>query len=257
MNGRLSGTRVLVTGSSKGIGRGIALRLAQDGADVVVNYNSDPGGAEAAVAEIRALGRHAVALKGDVGTVDGVRMLIADSVKALGGLDVLVNNAGIERHAAFWDVSEADFDAVLNVNLKGVFFATQAFVQHCRAAGQPGRVVNISSVHEDLAFPNFAAYCAAKGGLRMLTRTLAVELGPLGITINNIAPGAIETPINATLLNDPVKLASLRGQIPLGRLGKPEDVSGLAAFLASAESAYVTGSTYFVDGGLTVFYQEQ
>ena len=257
MNGRLSGTRVLVTGSSKGIGRGIALRLAQDGADVVINYNSDPGGADAAVAEIRTLGRHAVALKGDVGTVDGVRTLIADSVKALGGLDVLVNNAGIERHAAFWDVTEADFDAVLNVNLKGVFFATQAFVQHCRAAGQPGRVINISSVHEDLAFPNFAAYCAAKGGLRMLTRTLAVELGPLGITINNIAPGAIETPINAALLNDPVKLASLRGQIPLGRLGKPEDVSGLAAFLASAESAYVTGSTYFVDGGLTVFYQEQ
>src|SRR3954454_1073764 len=257
MNGRLSGRRVLVTGSSKGIGRGIALRLAQDGADVVVNYNSDPGGADAAVAEIRALGRHAVAVKGDVGTVDGVRTLIADSVRALGGLDVLVNNAGIERHAAFWDVSEADFDAVLNVNLKGVFFATQAFVQHCRAAGQPGRVINISSVHEDLAFPNFAAYCAAKGGLRMLTRTLAVELGPLGITINNIAPGAIETPINATLLNDPVKLASLKGQIPLGRLGKPEDVSGLAAFLASAESAYVTGSTYFVDGGLTVFYQEQ
>jgi glucose 1-dehydrogenase len=257
MNGRLSGRRVLVTGSSKGIGRGIALRLAQDGADVVVNYNSDPGGADAAVAEIRALGRHAVALKGDVGTVDGVRTLIADSVKALGGLDVLVNNAGIERHAAFWAVTEADYDAVLNVNLKGVFFATQAFVQHCRAAGQPGRVINISSVHEDLAFPNFAAYCAAKGGLRMLTRTLAVELGPLGITINNIAPGAIETPINAALLNDPVKLASLKGQIPLGRLGKPEDVSGLAAFLASAESAYVTGSTYFVDGGLTVFYQEQ
>jgi glucose 1-dehydrogenase len=257
MNGRLSGTRVLVTGSSKGIGRGIALRLAQDGADVVVNYNSDPGGAEAAVTEIRALGRQAVALKSDVGTVDGVRTLIADSVKALGGLDVLVNNAGIERHAAFWDVSEADFDAVLNVNLKGVFFATQAFVQHCRAAGQPGRVINISSVHEDLAFPNFAAYCAAKGGLRMLTRTLAVELGPLGITINNIAPGAIETPINATLLNDRVKLASLEGQIPLGRLGKPEDVSWLAAFLASADAAYVTGSTYFVDGGLTVFYQEQ
>jgi glucose 1-dehydrogenase len=257
MNGRLSGTRALVTGSSKGIGRGIALRLAQDGADVVINYNSDPGGAEAAVAEIRALGRHAVALKGDVGSVDGVRTLIADSITALDGLDVLVNNAGIERHAAFWDVTEADFDAVLDVNLKGVFFATQAFVQHCRAAGQPGRVINISSVHEDLAFPNFAAYCAAKGGLRMLTRTLAVELGPLGITINNIAPGAIETPINAALLNDPVKLASLKGQIPLGRLGKPEDVSGLAAFLASAESAYVTGSTYFVDGGLTVFYQEQ
>jgi glucose 1-dehydrogenase len=257
MTGRLSGIRVLVTGGSKGIGRGVALRLAQEGADVVINYNSDPGGAEEAVAEIRALGRRSVALKGNVGVVADVRTLVAESAKALGGLDVLVNNAGIERHAPFWDVTEADFDAVLNVNLKGVFFATQAFVQQCRAASQPGKIVNISSVHEDLAFPNFAAYCAAKGGLRMLTRTLAVELGPLGITINNIAPGAIETPINATLLNDPVKLASLKGQIPLGRLGRPDDVSGLAVFLASAESAYVTGSTYLVDGGLTVFYQEQ
>src|SRR5215203_1140521 len=216
MSGRLHGTRALVTGSSKGIGRGIALRLAREGADVVINFNSDPGGADDAVAEIRALGRTAVAVKADVGSVEGVRALVAASVTALGGLDVLVNNAGIERHAAFWDVGEGDFDAVVNVNLKGVFFATQAFVQHCRTTGQPGRIFNISSVHEDLAFPNFAAYCAAKGGLRMLTRTLAVELGPLGITINNIAPGAIETPINATLLNDPAKLASLKGQIPLG-----------------------------------------
>src|SRR5438046_1087316 len=257
MNGRLSGTRVLVTGSSKGIGRGIALRLEQDDADVVINYNSDPGGAEAAVAEIRALGRHAEALRGDVGTVAGVRALIADSVTALGGLDVLISNAGIDRHAAFWDVSEADFDAVLNVNLKGVFFATQAFVQHCRAAGQPGRVINISSVHEELPFPNFAAYCASKGGVRMLTRSLGVELGPLGITINSIAPGAIETPINTKLLNDPVKLQSLVRQIPLGRLGKPADVAGLAVFLASTDSDYVTGTTYLIDGGLTVFYQEQ
>jgi len=254
---RLLGRKLLVTGSSKGIGRGIAIRLAQEGADVVINYNSDPRGAEEALAEVQALGRRGAILRANLGTVGEVRDLVSQSAEALGGLDVLVNNAGIEKHAAFWDVTESDFDAVLNVNLKGVFFATQAFVQHCRAAGQPGRVINISSVHEDLAFPNFAAYCAAKGGLRMLTRTLAVELGPLGITINNIAPGAIETPINAALLNDPVKLASLRVQIPLGRLCKPEDVSGLAAFLASAESAYVTGSTYFVDGGLTVFYQEQ
>jgi glucose 1-dehydrogenase len=257
MSGRLNGTRALVTGSSKGIGRGIALRLAQEGADVVVNYHSDPGGADDAVAEIRALGRTSVAIKADVGSADGVRALVADSVTALGGLDVLVNNAGIERHAAFWEVGEGDFDAVMNVNLKGVFFATQAFVQHCRTTGQPGRIINISSVHEDLAFPNFAAYCAAKGGLRMLTRTLAVELGPLGITINNIAPGAIETPINTKLLNDPVKLASLKAQIPLGRLGTPDDVSGLAVFLASADAGYVTGCSYFVDGGLTVFYQEQ
>jgi glucose 1-dehydrogenase len=257
MSGRLNGIRALVTGSSKGIGRGVAVRLAQEGADVVINYNSDPGGADEAAAEIRALGRQAVALKGNVGTVDGVRTLVAESARALGGLDVLVNNAGIERHAPFWEVSEADYDAVLAVNLKGVFFAAQAFVQYCRRLGQPGRIVNVSSVHEEVAFPNFAAYCAAKGGLRMLARTLAVELGPLGITINNIAPGAIETPINAKLLNDPQKLESLQAQIPLGRLGRPDDVAGLAVFLASPEAAYVTGSTYVVDGGLSVFYEEQ
>jgi len=138
-----------------------------------------------------------------------------------------------------------------------VFFAAQAFVQQCMASRRPGKIVNISSVHEELAFPNFAAYCASKGGVRMLTRTLAVELGSHGITINSIAPGAIETPINTALLNDPAKLSSLKRQIPLGRLGKPADVSGLAVFLASPDSDYVTGTTYFVDGGLTVFYQEQ
>jgi glucose 1-dehydrogenase len=254
---RLLGRKALVTGSSKGIGRAIALRLAQEGADVAINYNSDPQGAEEALADVQALGRRGALLRANLAKVEEVRDLVARSENALGGLDVLVNNAGIEKHAAFWDVTEADFDAVLDVNLKGVFFATQAFVQQCRAAGRPGKIINISSVHEDLAFPNFAAYCASKGGVRMLTRTLAVELGPLGITINNIAPGAIETPINTKLLNDPVKLRSLVGQIPLQRLGKPEDVAGLAAFLASDDSRYVTGATYLIDGGLTVFYQEQ
>src|SRR5262245_2792084 len=254
---RLLGRKVLVTGSSKGIGRGIALRLAAEGADVVVNYNSDRRGAEEAMAEIKALGRRSAIIKGDLASVAAVTQLVAESAEALGGLDVLVNNAGIEKHAPFWEVTEESFDAVLNVNLKGVFFATQAFVKHCMAQGRTGKVINISSVHEDLAFPNFAAYCVSKGGVRMLTRTLAVELGTLGITINSIAPGAIETPINARLLNDPGKLGSLVGQIPLGRLGKPKDVAGLAAFLASADSDYVTGTTYYVDGGLTVFYQEQ
>src|SRR3954466_4307438 len=254
---RLLGRKVLVTGSSKGIGRGIAARLAQEGADVVINYNSDPRGAEEALAEVQALGRRGAIIRANLGTVGEVRDLVAQSAKALGGLDVLVNNAGIEKHAPFLDVTENDFDAVLNVNLKGVFFAAQAFVQQCLAARQPGKIINISSVHEELAFPNFAAYCASKGGVRMLTRSLAVELGPFGITINSIAPGAIETPINATLLNDPVKLQSLVRQIPLGRLGQPADVAGLAVFLASNDSDYVTGTTYFVDGGLTVFYQEQ
>jgi glucose 1-dehydrogenase len=254
---RLLGRRALVTGSSKGIGRGIAVRLAREGADVVINYNSDPKGAEQALAEVQALGRRGAIVRANLGEVADVERLVAEAGAALGGLDVLVNNAGIERHAAFWDVTEEDFDAVVDVNLKGVFFATQAFVRQCRTAGHGGKVINISSVHEELAFPNFAAYCASKGALRMLTRTLAVELGPLGITINNIAPGAIETPINTKLLNDPAKLAALTGHIPLGRLGQPGDVAGLAVFLASSDSDYATGSTFVIDGGLTVFYTEQ
>ena len=254
---RLQGKNALVTGSSKGIGRAIATRLGREGANVIVNYNSDPRGAEEAVQEIRAFGVRAEALKADLGSVPSVHGLLAAAAQALGTLDILVNNAGIETHAPFWEVSEADFDRVLSVNLKGVFFATQAMVRQLQAAGRPGRIINISSVHEEIPFPNFAAYCASKGGLKMLTRNLAVELGPLGITVNSIAPGAIETPINSALLHDEVKLRSLLGQIPLGRLGKPEDVAGLAVFLASDDAAYVTGSTYFVDGGLTWFYQEQ
>jgi glucose 1-dehydrogenase len=198
-----------------------------------------------------------VILPADVSCVDEVRRLIADAAAALGPLDILVNNAGVEKHAPFWDVTEADYDKVIDVNLKGTFFGTQAMVRHLRDTGRTGRIVNISSVHEDLPFPNFAAYCASKGGLRMLTRNLAVELGPLGIAVNNIAPGAIETPINTNLLRDPAKLNALLTQIPSGRLGQPDDVAGLAVFLASDEASYVTGATFFVDGGLSVHYQEQ
>src|SRR5215475_2720192 len=141
--GRLSGRKVLVTGSSKGIGKGIAIRLAREGADVVINYNSDPRGAEEALAEVEALGRRGAILRANLGTVGEVRDLVTRSADALGGLDVLVNNAGIEKHAPFWEVTESDFDAVLDVNLKGVFFAAQAFVQHCRAARKPGKIINI------------------------------------------------------------------------------------------------------------------
>jgi len=254
---RLKNNVALITGSSKGIGRGIAERFAREGADVVINYNSDPKGAEEAVREAEKHGVRAVAIQADLSTVAGVRALVAQAIAHMGRIDILVNNAGVEKHAPFWDVTEADYDKVLNVNLKGVFFTTQAFVEHLRREQRSGRVVNISSVHEELPFPNFAAYCASKGGLKMLTRNLAVELGPLEITINSIAPGAIATPINTALLDDPAKLRSLTEQIPLGRLGQPEDVAGLAVFLASDEARYVTGATYVVDGGLTWFYQEQ
>jgi glucose 1-dehydrogenase len=197
------------------------------------------------------------AIKADLGSVDMVRQLIAESIEHFGRLDILVNNAGIEKHAPFWEATEADYDAVLNVNLKGIFFATQTMVQHLMQTKRPGKIVNISSVHEDLPFPNFAAYCVSKGGLKMLTRNLAVELGSLGITINNVAPGAIETPINTKLLNDPEKLGALLKNIPLGRLGQPQDVASLVAFLASSDADYITGSTFFVDGGLLWNYQEQ
>jgi len=254
---KLQGRKALVTGSSKGIGQAIAIRYAEEGADVVVNYNSDPRGAEDTVARIQAFGRRGVALKGDLGSVASVQALVEQGWNALGGLDILVNNAGVESHAPFWEVTEKEYDRVLNINLKGVFFATQTFVNKVRAAGRGAKVINISSVHEELPFPNFAAYCASKGGLKMLTRNLAIELGPLGITINSIAPGAIETPINAKLLNDPERLAALTAQIPLGRLGKTNDVAGLAVFLGSPDADYATGATFTVDGGLTWFYQEQ
>src|SRR5437016_3569207 len=254
---RLAGEVAAITGGSQGIGLAIAQRFAEEGADVAFCYRSNKAGAEEVAAGIRKLGRKAAGFQCDVGRVAEGQKFIADTVAQFGKIDILVNNAGLERHADFWDATEEDYDAVLNVNLKGLFFITQAFVKHRMQAKAGGKVINISSVHEELPFPHFTSYCASKGGVKMLTRNLSIELAPLGITINNIAPGAIETPINTKLLNDPVKLNALLGNIPLKRLGKPEDVASIAAFLASSESDYATGTTFFVDGGLTWNYQEQ
>lgn len=257
MANRLAGKVVAVTGGDQGIGRGIVERFAADGADVALCYRSNKAGADEVVAAVKKAGRKAAAFQCDVSNIAEGQRFISDAVKELGRIDILVNNAGLERRADFWDVTEKDYDTVLNVNLKGPFFLTQAFVRHRMQAKAGGKVINISSVHEELPFPHFASYCASKGGVKMLMRNLSIELAPLGITINNIAPGAIETPINTKLLNDPAKLKELLGNIPLKRLGKPEDVAGIAAFLASADADYVTGATYFVDGGLTWFYEEQ
>ncbi len=257
MSGRLTGKAAIVTGSGSGIGQAIAERLAQEGANLVVDYRDHVDAAKATVSKIEAAGGKSIMVKADVSKLPEIQNLVDQAWQQLGGCDILVNNAGIEKSGAFLDVTEQDYDAVLNVNLKGAFFLTQAFVRKLVDAKKPGRVINISSVHEDMVFPNFSTYCASKGGMRMVMRDLAVELGPLGITVNNIAPGAIVTPINTALLEDKPKLDALLRNIPLGRMGKPEEVAGVAVFLASDDGAYVTGSTYFIDGGLIRNYHEQ
>ncbi|QSJ20287.1 glucose 1-dehydrogenase [Nostoc sp. UHCC 0702] len=248
----------LVTGSSGGIGQAIAVRLAQEGADVVIDYRSHLEGAEETLSKVEAAGRKALIVKADLSVISDIRQLINQGIQHFGKLDILVNNAGIDgKNADFWDITEADYDAVLNLNLKGTFFATQAIVQHLIETKRTGKIINISSTHEEIAFPHFTSYCASKGGVKMMMRNLAVEIGPLGITINNVAPGAIETPINSKLLNDPEKLGALLKNIPLGRLGKPEDIAPIVAFLASSDADYITGATFYVDGGLSRNYHEQ
>jgi glucose 1-dehydrogenase len=254
---KLTGKTALVTGSNQGIGQAIALRLAEEGADVVIDYVVHPETAKDTVSQVLALGRRSVAIQGDLSKVDSVRNMMRQSVEALGSVDILVNNAGVEKNAPFWEITEADYDLVLGIDLKGAFFATQAFVRHRLEVKKPGKIINISSVHEELPFPHFTPYCASKGGMKMMMRNLSIELAPYGITINNIAPGAIETPINTALLHDSVKLKALLENIPLARLGKTSDVAGVAAFLASADADYITGTTIVVDGGLTWNYSEQ
>ncbi|HTB95486.1 MAG TPA: glucose 1-dehydrogenase [Terracidiphilus sp.] len=253
----LQGKVAIVTGAGSGIGQGIAKQLAGEGARVVVDYVGSAEGADETVRSIQQAGGEAEKVAADVTQNSDVQSLVEAAWARYGAADILVNNAGMEKKSDFWDVSEEDYDKVMAVNLRGPFFLSQAFVRRLREANKPGRIINISSVHEDMAFPGFTPYCCSKGGLRMLMRDLAVELGPLGITVNNVAPGAIETPINKSLLEDKPKLDALLKNIPLGRLGTPEDVAGLVAFLASDDAAYVTGSTFVVDGGLMRNYREQ
>lgn len=257
MEKRLAGKVAIVTGGGTGIGQGIAIRLGSEGARVIVDYIGDPAGAEQTRQAIVKAGGEAHIQAADITVCQDIDTLVDTAWQTYGSADILVNNAGMEHKSNFWDTTEAEYDKILSVNLRGPFFLTQKFVQKLRAAQRPGRIVNISSVHEDMAFPGFATYCTSKGGLRMLMRNLAVELGPLGITVNNVAPGAIATPINKSLLADQPKLDALLKNIPLGRLGKPDDVAGLVAFLASEDAAYVNGATYVIDGGLMRSYHEQ
>jgi glucose 1-dehydrogenase len=254
---RHAGKVAVITGSSSGIGQAIAIRLAAEGASVVIDYVGRPQGADDTRAFIEKQGGKAIVVQGDVSKLEDTTNLIEQAYTQLGRCDILVNNAGVEKGSDFIDVTEADYDKVLDVNLKGAFFLTQAFVKRLVSSNQPGRIINISSVHEDMVFPHFDTYAASKGALRMLMRNLAVELGPKGITVNNVAPGAIVTPINKNLLDNKKELDALLVNIPLGRMGTSAEVAGLVAYLASEEAAYITGSTFIIDGGLIRNYHEQ
>jgi glucose 1-dehydrogenase len=246
----LEGQVAIVTGGSLGIGASIARTLAAAGAAVIINYHTHDDEARSIRDEIRANGGRAIALQADVSRIADIQRLVQAAIDTFGRLDILVNNAGIETPKPFTEVTEEDFDRQIGVDLKGPFFAAQLAARAMIERGGPGRIINISSVHEDLPMPGNAVYCAAKGGIRMLTRTLADELAPYQINVVGVGPGAIATPINKATLEDPEKKRTLEESIPLRRIGSPEDVAGLVLWLASDAASYVTGATFFIDGGL-------
>lgn len=240
----------IITGSDSGIGRAIAIAFARQGATVVVNYAHAKEKADEVQETVQKNNGQAIVIQADVSQYQQAIGLIQQTVEHFNRLDIMVNNAGMEIHSPFVDVTEEQFDRVISVDLKGAFFCAQAAAREMIKRKTPGRIINISSVHEDLPMPQNVPYCCAKGGMRMLMRTICLELAPYNITVNNIGPGAIHTPIDRDVEADPEKMAALLREIPLRRMGQPEEVAELALYLASDAAAYVTGSTYFIDGGL-------
>jgi glucose 1-dehydrogenase len=250
----LEGKVAVVTGAGSGIGHAIAAAFGAAGASVVVNYFGYEQEAEQLAAQLSASGMRSIAVKADVSDPAEVQGMVDRAVKELGSVDVLVNNAGVESAAPFLEITEELWDRMLHIDLKGAFLCAQACARVMKERGG-GSIVNISSIHEDVPFPGFTPYASAKGGMRMLMRNAALELAPFKIRVNNIAPGAIKTPIQVATGLDPAKEARIDAIVPLGRLGTPEEVAQVALFLASERASYVTGSTYYVDGGMVRFAQ--
>jgi glucose 1-dehydrogenase len=256
----IEGKNVLVTGGSSGIGQAIAVRIAQYGANVAVNYLREPGEAHdteeqvhACVARVRQHGVRDVLVGGDVSQEDDVVRMVADAAEALGGLDVLINNAGIQISRPTEELSSADFDRVIAVNLRGSFLCARQAIRQFLADDRAGSVVNVSSVHQVIPKPGYLGYSASKGGMQNLTRTLALEYAPRGIRVNAVGPGATVTPINRAWIDDPDKRRQVEEHIPMRRAGDADEMAGVTCFLASDLAAYITGQTIFVDGGLTLF----
>ena len=256
----LRGKNVLVTGGTSGIGQAIAVRCAEYGANVAINYVHTPEEAteteervHACLARIGQTGVRDLLVRGDVSAEEDVVAMLESAVGGLGGIDVLVNNAGIQISSPSHELSTSDFDKVLAVNLRGAFLCAREAVIRFLATGTHGVVINVSSVHQLIPKPNYLAYSTSKGGMESLTQTLALEYAGRGIRVNAIAPGATVTPINRAWVDDPVKRAMVESHIPMGRAGTADEMAGVTCFLASDDAAYITGQTLFVDGGLTLF----
>ena len=246
----LKGKTAIVTGGNSGIGKAIVLGLAHEGANIVIDYVAHPDATEALEKQVADLGDQAIGVDADVSKVEDLQRLIDAAVKAFGRLDIMVNNAGVETRTSVLDTTEQQYEFVLNVNLKSAFFGTQIAAKQMIAQGDGGRIINMSSVHEDWPMPGNTAYCLSKGGMRMLTRTAGVELAPHNITVVGVGPGAVDTPINRATETDPAAMKRLDAAIPLGRMAEPEEIGSVVAFLAGDGSSYVTATTLMADGGL-------
>lgn len=240
----------IVTGGNTGIGKAITLELARQGANVAIDYISHPNATEELEKRIVALGDRVIGVEADVSQIADLERLIAAAVKAFGRLDIMVNNAGIETRTSLLDTTEEQYEKVLAINLKSAFFGTQLAAKQMIKQGDGGRIINITSVHEDWPMPGNIPYCLSKGGMRMLTRTAGVELAPHKILVIGVGPGAVATPINLGTMQDPVEMAKLDAAIPLGRMARPEEIGGMVALLSGSGASYVTATTIFADGGL-------